>query len=430
MSTPTAIHQLTDHLFRHESGKMIAVLTNIFGLANLETAEDVVQQTFITAIEIWRLKGIPENPAAWLMQVAKRKTIDQLRKSKFAVQYDFSSNERKLLTSEYTMHSVLETYWQEQPIKDDMLRMMYSCCTPDLSPDFQITLILKTLCGFSIAEIAHALLSNEETISKRLQRAKHHFRNKATFLQLPLPSELHEKTAIVLNCIYLLFNEGYHASSHTSLIREDLMQEALLLGKLLAENPLTALPEVNALMALMCFHASRSESRLTKEGAIILLHEQDRTLWNNELIDLGKAYMHKATVGEHLSAYHIEAAIAFEHCSAKTFELTNWSNLLRLYDWLIKIDHNPINFLNRAIVLLQLEGPQPTAAYLAKYPNQNALQQLSLYFHVLAEIDCITKDSTKALHHYNRALALSTSKAEQQLIQKKIIRLQQKQQVE
>src|SRR6185436_11050951 len=260
------IHHLSDHLFRHESGKMVSVLTKIFGTENLETAEDVVQQTFIDAINVWKLKGIPGNPSAWLFRVAKNKAIDVIRRNKHSVQYDFSDNERKLLTSEYSLAATMENLWKEELVKDDMLRMMFACCHPGISEENQITLILKTLCGFSTAEIAKAFLTSEETVSKRLYRTKEFFREQKIKLIIPSVDELKSRTDAVLNSIYLLFNEGYSSTHSDELIRKDLISEAMLLCKMLTENSNTQLPETFALMALMCFHASRSNSRLTSEG--------------------------------------------------------------------------------------------------------------------------------------------------------------------
>jgi RNA polymerase sigma factor (sigma-70 family) len=271
------IHKLTDHLFRHEAGKMVSVLTKIFGTENLETAEDVVQQTFVDALKVWAIKGVPDNPSAWLFRVAKNKAIDVVRKNKHSVQYDFNDSERVLLKSEYTLATTMENLWKEELVTDDMLRMMFACCHPDIAIESQITLILKTLCGFSITEISKAFLTSEETVSKRLYRTKEFFRHQKTKLEIPHESDLKNRTASVLNSIYLLFNEGYNSTNAEQVIRQDLIDEAMLLCNLLSENKHTQIPETYALMALMCFHSARSESRLTPEGEIILLAQQDRT---------------------------------------------------------------------------------------------------------------------------------------------------------
>ena len=244
MTEPYDINKLTDNLFRRESGKMVSVLTRIFGTENLETAEDVVQQTFIDAISVWKLKGVPDNPSGWLFRVAKNKAIDIIRRNKYSVKYDFADDERMLLTSEYTLVTTMENFWKTDLIKDDLLRMMFACCHPGISQENQITLILKTLCGFSTAEIAKAFLTSEDTVSKRLYRTKEFFRENKIKLVIPSVDELKSRTNAVLNSIYLLFNEGYNSTHAEQLIRNDLIEEAMMLCKLVSENPNTQLPEV------------------------------------------------------------------------------------------------------------------------------------------------------------------------------------------
>jgi RNA polymerase sigma-70 factor (ECF subfamily) len=319
MQAQQDINQLTDHLFRHESGKMVAILTKIFGIENLELSEDVVQETFISAVQSWGLKGLPDNPSAWLMQVARNKAIDALRKNKHSTQIDFSDPDRKLLQSEYTLAIQMEKLWLEDEIKDDLMRMMFACCHPGLNPENQITLILKTLCGFSTAEIAKAFLTSEDTISKRLYRSKEFFREQKIKPGFPALQQLNSRTEAVLKTIYLIFNEGYNSSHSDELIRKDLLAQAMYLCKLLCNNPHTQSPQVYAAMALMCLHAARINSRISPEGEIILLAQQDRTQWNRRLIEEGNDWMNKAAYGDGISIYHIQAAIAYEHCIALPF---------------------------------------------------------------------------------------------------------------
>jgi RNA polymerase sigma factor (sigma-70 family) len=418
------INHLTDHLFRHESGKIVSVLTKIFGTENLETAEDVVQQTFIDAINVWKLKGIPGNPSAWLFRVAKNKAIDVIRRNKHSVQFDFSDSEKILLTSEYTLIPVMENLWKEELVKDDLLRMMFACCHPAISHENQITLILKTLCGFSTAEIAKAFLTSEDTISKRLYRTKEFFRqNKVPFV-IPSIDELKNRTDTVLNAIYLLFNEGYNSTDAEKLIRKDLIEEAMMLCRLLADNEHTQLPAVFALMALMCFHVARSESRLTTEGEIILLPYQDRSKWNHDLILLGNDYMSKAASGNEVSSYHIEAAIAFEHCTAKTFEQTNWKRILELYNFLSKVSPSPIIELNRAVAVLQVHGASAALLVLERIADKRKVESFYLYHSLLGDIYLQLQDSAKAKNHFTAALHQTHSGVEKKLLQNKIEALQ------
>ena len=419
------INKLTDHLFRHESGKMVAVLTKIFGTANLETAEDVVQQTFIDAIGVWKMKGIPDNPSAWLFRVAKNKTIDIIRKNKHAILFDFNDHERKLLVSEYSLSSTIENFWKEDVIKDDMLRMMFACCHPGISTENQVTLILKTLCGFSTTEIAKAFITSEDTVSKRLYRTRAFFRNEKIKLGMPSANEIKSRISSVLNSIYLLFNEGYNSTQSEQLIRNDLIHEAMILCKLLTENPTTQLPEVFALMALMCFHAARSESRLTTEGEIILMAHQDRTRWDTGLITLGIEYIDRAAMGEAISSYHLEAAIAYEHCTASNFGSTNWKRILELYEWLCQMASSPVAELNRCIALMQVNGPAKALESVKQIPYQKKLHSFYLYQSLLGEIYTRIGQTTKAIQCFEQAIQLTRSAIEKKMLKDKIIVLQQ-----
>jgi RNA polymerase sigma factor (sigma-70 family) len=402
---------------------MVSVLTKIFGTENLETAEDVVQQSFIDAINVWRLKGVPDNPAAWLYRVAKNKAIDIIRRNKHSVQYDFSDNERVLLKSEYTLANTMDKLWKEELINDDLLRMMFACCHPDLSEENQITLILKTLCGFSTAEIAKAFLTSEDTITKRLYRTKEFFRQHKIKPAIPSINDLRQRTAAVLNSIYLLFNEGYNSTHAEELIRTDLIEEAMLLCKLIIENKHTQLPEAFALMALMCFHAARVDSRLTAQGEIILLPDQDRTKWNHDLISLGNFYMDKAAFGNEISPYHLEAAIAYEHCSAGTFIATDWKRILELYNSLCQLNSSPIIQLNRAVAVMQVNGPAYAFEILQNSNVKKSLQTFYLYHSLLGEIYFRMNRSVEAKDCFEKARMLTRSSSEKKILEDKIAAL-------
>ena len=420
MSEAYDINKLTDHLFRRESGKMVSVLTKIFGAENLETAEDVVQQTFIDAINVWKLKGIPDNPSGWLYRVAKNKAIDVVRRNKHSVGFDFNDNDQLLLTSEYTLIPIMENLWNEHLIADDQLSMMFACCHPGISPENQIALILKTLCGFSTVEIAKAFLTTEDTISKRLYRTKEFFRQHKIKLGLPSAEEIKSRTDVVLNSIYLLFNEGYNSTSSDEVIRKDVIEEAMMLCKLLTENKLTQFPQVFALMALMCFHSSRSDSRLTPEGEIILLPMQDRAKWNRALIEQGNVYMNKAAFGDSITAYHLEAAIAYEHCIASSFEETNWKQILSYYEWLCNLSPSPICRLNKIIAIMQVYGPQEALQHLHKIDDKKKLENYYLYYSLLGEIYKQLHNSSSAKDCYEKAMSMTQSETERILLANKI----------
>ena len=311
------IHEVASHLFRHESGKMVSVLTKIFGPHNLQLAEDVVQDTLLKAMNTWKINGIPDNPSAWLFTAAKNAAIDVIRKEKR--HQEFAAGSSYLLKSEYTLSPTVNELMNKDAIEDDQLRMMFTCCHPSLAFESQVALILKTLCGFSIIEIARAFITTNDTIEKRLYRAKQQFREEKIAFEIPREQELEERLENVLTAIYLLFNEGYNSTQHEELVRKDLIEESLRLGELLLEHPATKQPKVFALLALICFNSARSDARLDKEGNILLLKDQDRSLWNQALIQRGHCFIDQSAAGEMLSAYHLEAAIACEHAIATEY---------------------------------------------------------------------------------------------------------------
>lgn len=418
-SAQPEIEQNMNHLFRHQSGKLVSVLTRIFGSQNLQLAEDVVQDTLLSALEQWKLKGIPKDAEAWLFIVAKNKALNLIKKQKHNISFGDPS-QALLFRSGYTLETTFHELMQDELVKDDQLRMMFACCHPALSDENQITLILKTLCGFSTVEIARAFLSNEETVSKRLYRSKEIFRLNKIPLSIPTVDELKKRSDVVLKAIYLLFNEGYNSSQNNELIRKDLMEEAFLLCKLLLQNDHTQLPEVYALAALICFHSSRSKSRLSAEGELILLPQQDRRKWDQTMITQGMELMEHAAAGLYLSSYHLEAAIAFEHCVAKDFESTNWKNILSYYEWLCKIAPSPVSELNRVIVILQLHGASKALKELDLIKEKEKLSNYYLYYSLLGEINLQIGRKKEAAVFFEKASQLTQSEVEQKLLQHKI----------
>lgn len=290
--------QIVDHLFRHESGKMIAVLSKLLGLQNFQTAQDIVQDTLLQALRTWSYKGLPENPVSWLYRAAKNKAVDHLRREKKF--RGIRSQHAYLLQTEYPLNSV-HPFFEEGEIEDSQLRMMFACCHPSIAVDSKIALALKTLCGLSVAEIAHAFLKDEETIAKRIYRAKEKIRAENIKLDLPSPGHLPKRLDAVLHCLYLLFNEGYNSSNREQLIREELCEEAMRMAYMLTQTSLTNLPRTNALLALFCFQASRLRARLDEGGNIILLKHQDRSKWYRPLIQKGFSFLEEATQRKHLS---------------------------------------------------------------------------------------------------------------------------------
>ncbi|MCW3105169.1 MAG: sigma-70 family polymerase sigma factor [Bacteroidetes bacterium] len=419
MSNTLEIESTVNHLFRHQSGKMVAVLTRIFGMHNLELAEDVVQETLIAALEQWKIKGLPKNPEGWLFTVAKNKALNLIKKQKNQIL--FGNDETNiLLSSGYTAEATFNQLADDDLIKDDQLRMMFACCYPDISEENQVTLILKTLCGFSTIEIAKAFLTSEDTISKRLYRTREFFRENKISLVIPNAEEIKSRTAAVLNAIYLLFNEGYNSTHSEELIRKDLIVEAVTLCKLLTENTNTRQPEVNALMALMCFHASRSESRISAEGEIILLADQDRTKWNTALIEEGILFFNNAALGDTITSFHLQAAVAFEHCTSPNFKETNWTTILSHYELLCKIQPSPITELNRTVAILQVHGPAKALKALNAIKEKDKLASYYLYYSTLGEIYHRLGDPGEAEKQFGIAMKLTLSEPEKRMLASKI----------
>jgi RNA polymerase sigma factor (sigma-70 family) len=417
-------------LFRREAARLVSLLTRILGTENLELAEDVVQDTLFQAMETWKVSGWPDNPGGWLFRTAKNKAIDALRR-----QRRFVSPARDEVSSGPDENgipgSALETgpeggspAWDEGSLEDDLLGMMFACCHPGLPAESQVALILKTLCGFGTAEIAQAFLAEEDTISKRLYRAKEFFRRERIRPGIPPDPELPGRLEPVLTALYLLFNEGYRTTQDTLPIRADLMGEAMLLGKLLAENRFTGEPRVFALMALMCFHAARNEGRLAPDGAMVPLASQDRGLWDRRLVAAGEAYMERAASGDTVSAYHLEAAIAWEHCSAPAFAATAWERILGYYGRLCALGPNPMAELNRLAALLEARGPAEARAGLAALESRFALDEHVLYHALRGEIRARSGDAAGARECYAAAEARSRSGPERAALRKKSADLQ------
>lgn len=367
------------------------------------------------ALDVWKLKGVPDNPAGWIMAVARNKAIDVIRRRRHSVSFDFS-DDRILLNSEYTLESAMDGFWKEETIPDDMLRMMFACCHPGIAAEARIILILKTLCGFSAQEIASAFLAPLDTVNKRLQRAKDFFRAEKVRMEIPPPDDLKERTGAVINSIYLLFNEGFGASHGEERLRRDLMDEALILGRMVAGHPLLSDPCAWALVALMCFHAARSDSRLTESGAIIPLPEQDRSKWDERLLAEGAECMDRAAAGEGLSSYHLEAAIAYEHCAAASFAEVDWGRILQCYDWLAAFGPNPIVELNRIIAVMQIHGPGEARRRLESLPERSRLEGLVLYHALRGEIAARLADPEGARSGFLMAATLSGNEAEKRLL--------------
>lgn len=408
------IQHTLEHLFRHESGRMLAVLSKLFGLHQVEIAEDIVQETLLSALEAWKLKGVPENPRAWLYRAAKNRTIDYLRRER---NFKERIAPALLQQDQDADHHWLDGYFLDQEIEDAQLRMMFTACHPAIPLEAQLALILRTLCGLSTEEIASAFLLSSDSIGKRLYRAKEKIRQEKLSLEVPVGTEIVERLDAVLHAVYLLFNEGYKSASNDAVVRRELCAEAIRLGALLTRHPLSNTPKTHALLALMCFHASRLDTRLNPDGEIVLLEYQDRKRWNRQLIALAYEHFTQSSRGEVISPYHLEAAIASYHAAAPSFAQTNWQAIFYCYNLLLKMQPSPIVALNRAIALGYAEGPRAGIEALLKIEG---LAQHYLWHTAMGDFYEKRGDIEKALTAYQSALQLVTLPAEQRVIMEKM----------
>lgn len=405
-------NQLLPHLFRTEYRKIVSVLCYLFGINHIEIAEDIVSDTFLSATELWSLKGIPENPTAWLYTVAKNKTKNYLKRDALFEQklsVEIKHNAPKAEEIEIDLSS--------KNIIDSQLAMIFTVCDPCISSESQVALALNLLCGFGIQEISDAFLTNKEVIYKRINRAKDKLKTEQIKIEQPSLNEIDKRLDTVLTTIYLLFSEGYYSTSQNTILRKDLCVEAMRLCYLLIENEGTNKPAVNALFALMCFHSSRFEARMNENGETILYEDQDETLWNKELINKGEEYLSKSSTGNKISKYHLEAGIGYWH-THKEDTAEKWENILQLYNSLLILEYSPIAALNRTYALAKTSGKAVAIQEAEK------LNLLDNHFYYLLLGNLYTDvDNEKALQHFKTALKLANITADKSTIIKNIDRL-------
>lgn len=402
-------NELIPHLFRTEYSKITAVLCKLFGFEHIQIAEDIASDTFLSASETWGLKGLPESPVAWLYTVAKNKARNYLKHE--AV---FHKKVAAQLKYETPATDMPEIDLSDQNIQDSQLQMMFAICHPAIVAEAQIGLALRILCGFGIEEIAAAFLSNKETITKRLQRAKDKLRTAQIKIEFPGAADLHKRLENVLRTLYLLFNEGYYSASHNSSLRKDLCLEAMRLTGLLTAHDITNKPAVHALLSLMSFQASRFDARTDATGATVLYDDQDTDLWNKELVIQGEAFLNTASSGKELSRYHLEAGIAYWH-TIKADTTQKWNNILQLYNHLLQLEYSPVAALNRTYALSKVKG-KPAAISEALKLN---LAGYHLYHVLLGEL-YTGIDNTKALACFETALGLTNAPSDKKIIHQKM----------
>lgn len=404
-----------DHLFRNEYGKVVAVLTNKFGTSYLEQIEDVAQDTFLKAMQVWAYKSVPDNPTAWLYRVANNALIDVLRRGK---KMDFLDDKHLNNDGEILPEKEVSL---DDTISDSQLKMIFACCHPSLSEEYQVILSLKLIGGFSNKELAEALLKKEETVAKSFTRAKKKFREEVQFLQIPVQMGLQSRLFKVLRIVYLLFTEGYAATTGSSVLKRDICYEALRLALLLKNNKYCKHPNLEALIALMCFHASRFDARLDDQGELVVLEYQDRSKYNQELIRIGIRHLESSGTEDRLpSNYHLEAARSYYHCVAKTFQKTDWKSILYLYDLQLRRQYSPMLALNQIVPYAKVNGAEKGLKALEALEEKTDFNSSGLFYAIKAELLLETNSKDDYVSILQKAIDLTENELVKKHLKKKL----------
>src|SRR5262245_52519554 len=411
MSEP---RELVEHFFRHEFGRLVAVLTRSLGVRQLDLAEDVVQAALTQALQTWSRRGVPEDPAGWLYRTARNLAIDALRREQTHAQA------LPRLAGEAERDSPPPKARFADEIGDEPLRLLFVCCHEAVPAESRVALALKTLCGFSTAEIARALLTTDANVQKRIERARDRLRELDVDFDTPAAARLGARLEAALAVVYLLFSQGCHVTHGDMPIRRDLCDEARRLARMLATHPVGDGPAVHALLALMCFHAARFDARVALDGAIVLLEEQDRSTWNWGDVREGMAWLARAAAGDELTRYHVEAAIAWEHCRAPTFPDTDWQRIAELYDTLDRVAPSPLYALNRAVAEPYLHGPQAAIDRLAAVPKEIVPIRYPGWHVVIGEFYFRLGQHAAAAHAWQEAMRLTTARADQEYLRRRL----------
>jgi RNA polymerase sigma factor (sigma-70 family) len=412
---PTASPALVEHFFRREYGRLVALLTHKTGLRHIELVEDAVQGALLAALTAWTAQGLPEDPSAWLYRVAHNNLMGELRRRAARLRILERAGDAVAGSGEPPS----PPYFADE-VADGMLRMLFVCCDDAMPRHSQLVLALKTLCGFSAAEIALRLFTSEANVYKRLARARARLREAPLDDQTPPLETLRSRLPSVQRVLYLLFNEGYLSAHAEQAIRRELCDEAIRLATLLAEHPVGAVPETFALLALMHFHAARLESRLDAMGALLLLEEQDRSRWDRESMRLGAEWLRRSASGEAFSRFHAAAGIAAEHCFAPSFGQTRWSEISDLYAMLERIDPSPLHTMNRAVAVAEWQGPQAGLALLQGLAAPAWLGGSYLWHAVLGDLHRRAGNVELALRHSEQALASAPTDAVRELLRRRL----------
>lgn len=398
-----------EHLFRNEYGKVVSILTHKYGASHLEAIEDATQEAFVKAMQVWAYKEIPDNPTGWLYRVANNRLLDQLRRNQ---KMTFQETE-KMSFSEVSEKGIDPPL--DDTISDSQLQMIFACCHPALSKEYQIILSLKLIGGFSNKELADALLKKEETVAKSFTRAKKKFRDEVKMVKIPVEMGLQTRLFQVLQVVYLLFSEGYAVTMGSQIIKKDICYEALRLALLLRGNKYCQHPNLEALIALMCFHASRFDARIDKKGELVTLEHHDRSQYDQKLIRIGIRHLEKSGTKDKMpSNYHLEAARSFYHSTAKDFSTTDWKSILYLYDVQLKMYHSPMLALNRIVAYEKVNGAKRAMEELESLQQKSDLSDHELYHAIRAEL----LGQLGRFDEQKKALQKAISLSENDLVQK------------
>jgi RNA polymerase sigma-70 factor (ECF subfamily) len=410
-----------EHFFRHEFGRLCALLTRSLGVRRLALVEDVVQAALVRALETWSRRGVPEDPAGWLYRTARNLAIDALRRERTHAQAlpclaDAAGSGDPRRAQDL---SPLEAQFADE-IGDEPLRLLFVCCHEEVPAESRVALALRTLCGFGTAEIARALLTTDVNVQKRIERARDRLRELDVDFDTPAAAQLRARLDAVLAVVYLLFGQGCYVTHDDMPIRRDLCDEARRLARMLAAHPVSDVPAVYALLALMCFHGARFDARVARDGALVLLEEQDRSAWNWGDVREGMAWLARSAAGEEVTRYHVEAGIAWEHCRAATFADTDWRRIAELYDTLDRIAPSPLHSLNRAVAEAYLHGPQAGLDRLAAVPPEDVPARYPGWHTVIGELHFRLGRHSAAECAWQEALRLTTARADREFLRRRL----------
>jgi RNA polymerase sigma factor (sigma-70 family) len=420
MSSPS---ELVEHYFRHEYGRLVALLTSQLGARHLELAEDIVQTALSRALTAWPRTGLPIEPSAWLYRTAKNLALDALRRQQVGERVLQDSFKRFEESCNAVDHTTDGSVSFDSEIGDEILRLLFLCCHPAIADESRVALALKTVSGFGVQEIASGLLTTTANVEKRLSRAKEHLRELETEITELNSSDVEARIESVLSTIYLIFNEGFFSSTGSAPIRNDLCEEAIRLVRMLAGHPICGCPSAFALLALFLLHSARMDSRFDSRGSMILLEDQDRSDWNSRSIREAMEWAKKSASGSELSRYHLEAAIAWEHCRATNFAATDWSRISAIYEMLLDRFSTPMIRLNAAVALSYAKGTRAGREQMLSINDVDRRRLRPWWDCCMAQLHERSNSPSAAISHWRDALALSTTSAQRKFIQSRIDRL-------